>query len=119
MDRSVNVEAYLMSSGINLRSASSPEADAYIERLIFAMQQAIAEVTAAPDVPLQIAAANAPYIADALLCVLASIVEQDPACSTPSALRKASEEYGRTLHHLMKSARQLRLAEADTARITH
>lgn len=85
--------------------------DALVERLIPAIQQAIADVHGAEPIGDATVAVNAPDTANAMLLILATLLEISPAAATPMAMRKLAEAAGKELLSMMKDTRQLRLAE--------
>lgn len=85
--------------------------DAYVERLIPALQASIAELSrdrqdAVGDVSL-----DGPDVANTLLMLLASVLEPSPACRTPMGMRQVSEAASKELLALMRDTRRLRLTE--------
>lgn len=89
--------------------------DAYVERLIPAVQATIAEVSrdredANGDLPL-----DGPDVANTLLMLLASVLEPAPTCRTPMGMRQVSEAAGKELLALMRDTRRFRLAESTNS----
>ncbi len=85
--------------------------DALVERLIPAIQQAIADVRGAELKVDVTVAVNAPDTANAILLILATLLEISPAAATPMGMRKLADAAGRELLAMMKDTRQIRLAE--------
>jgi type VI protein secretion system component VasA len=81
----------------------------YVERLIPAIQHAVASVSPRSSAN-DMAEASAPDLANALLMLLASVLEPSPACATPSGMRKMAEAASKELHSLMRDTRLLRNA---------
>ena len=98
------------------RAAWPPIVDeALVERMIPAVQRAIVEATVSDDrdgnALAGVVTLVAPDVANALLMVLASILESAPDCATPMGIRLTGEAAGRELSELVREVRRLKLAE--------
>lgn len=78
-----------------------------IERLIVAIQQAVATTLAEPGKEGEWVVVPAPELATALLNLLASVLERSPECRTPMGMRRVSEAAGKRLLVLMRGFRDL------------
>ncbi|TPG13173.1 hypothetical protein [Sphingomonas oligophenolica] len=95
----------------NLWSGSLDEA--YIDRLILALQRATVEVSTDHATQTGDTALPAPEVITALLSIAASLLEQAPAAVTPSGMRKTAEAAGKRLHAIMRDTRRIRQAQAS------
>ena len=80
-----------------------------VQRLIPAVQQAIAGCGNARGDGVEL---SAPDSVNALLMVLATVLESSPSCVTPMGLRLTAEAAGKELAQLMRETRQIRDASA-------
>lgn len=87
-----------------------------VERLILAVQQAIADCG---DLAGDAVELSAPDVANALLMVLATVLESSPSCSTPRGMRQTAEAAGKELGQLMRDTRLLRQADAITPSVVN
>jgi hypothetical protein len=85
-----------------------------MERLTRAVQQAVAGASRDPADPEGWASVDAIDLANALLAVLATVLEPAPAAATPAGLRRLAEAAGKELHLLMRDVRRLREADRTT-----
>lgn len=85
--------------------------EALVDRLIPAIQKAIADVHGAEPNGDATVAVNAPDTANAMLLILATLLEISPAAASPIGMRKLAEAAGKELLSMIKDTRQLRLAE--------
>ena len=85
-----------------------PTDDDRVEKLIGAIQGVVASAYGAPRSLGGTIEVDAPDLANALLVVLASVLEGSPAAATPAGMRQLAETAGKELHALMRDARDLR-----------
>jgi hypothetical protein len=85
--------------------------EALVERLIPAIQQAIANVHADRALETGEIPVNVADVVNVLLMGVADLLERFPAAATPMGLRQLAEAAGKELAQLMREARQLRIAE--------
>lgn len=81
-----------------------------VERLIPAIQKAITEISASDQgtrVGVDVTEVNASDTANALLMILATLLERSPACSTPRGIRLLAEAAGKELAALIRDTQQL------------
>lgn len=84
-----------------------------VERLIPAIQRAIVSVGAADQgtrVGVDVTSIVGPDVANALLMILATLLEQSPVCATPRGIRQIGEAAGRELAQLIRDTRGLTTA---------
>lgn len=80
-----------------------------VERLIPAVQQAIGKAARPGWLPGRTVQVQGSDIANALLIILANVLEGSPSAATNMDMRKLAEVTGKELHQLMRDARQVRL----------
>ncbi|KQU61845.1 hypothetical protein ASG67_01335 [Sphingomonas sp. Leaf339] len=89
--------------------------DDRVKKLIAAIQTA-AVSEAGGKAPYTVEAVlHGPDLANALLFVLATVLEPSPSCGTPAGMRKVAEAAGTELHQLMKETRQLKAMSGGAA----
>lgn len=81
----------------------------YVERLIPAIQQAIADASADRVAADGTIGVSGPDLVNALLFLLATVIE--PRLTTPAAARKMCDATAKELHQLMRDSKRLREAE--------
>ena len=82
--------------------------DDRVKRLIAAIQTAVVSEAGGKAPYSDETELHGPDLANALLFVLATILEPSPSCNTPAGMRKMAEATGKELHQLMKETRQLK-----------
>lgn len=87
--------------------------DDYVERLIHAIQGAVASIPDAADPTSGMTEVIAPDLANALLFILAGVLERSPAAATPTGARRLAEAAGRELNQLVREARRIRLGDGS------
>lgn len=81
----------------------------HVERLIRSIQYAVTQPGNLAGDTVEL---SAPDVANALLIVLATVLESSPSCSTPRGRRQTAEAAGKELGQLMRDTRRLRQADA-------
>ena len=82
-----------------------------VERLIPAVQQAIANVCSDGAPGGHPTPTSGPDVANVLLMILATVLEPSPACATPHGLRLLGEAAGKELTELIHDTKQLTNAD--------
>lgn len=90
--------------------------DQLVERLIWAVQRAVAREISGQEQPTEDVAVPSAELATAFLNLLASVLVGAPVCTTSRGMRLVSAAAGKELHVLMRGARQLTFAPASDAR---
>jgi hypothetical protein len=85
--------------------------EAYIELLLPAIQSAIASASSDKADATGAIHLHSPDVGNALLIVLANVLEGAPGTETNMGLRKLAEAAGKELHQLIREARELRLGD--------
>ncbi len=82
--------------------------DGLVERLIVAFQRATLRTVAGTEQPDREVELPAPEMTTALLNLLASVLEEAPACGTPMGMRQIAEAAGKELLVLMRGVREMK-----------
>ncbi|KQU49771.1 hypothetical protein ASG67_11770 [Sphingomonas sp. Leaf339] len=88
--------------------------DARVERLIAAIQKEVVGESGGKEPYSDETELHGPDLANALLFVLATVLEPSPSCNTPAGVRKMAGATGKELHQLMKETRQMKAVPIGT-----